>query len=251
LRSPSLTDGPRAPTAIHGLLGLKYHPLDKTNAIADCLENHFTPHDLSDENHERQVEARVQALLKADDSNPPERIRPCDLQKLLNSLKLKKACGTDGIPNECLRHLPRRPLVHLTHLINHCFQLSHFLAPWKEAKVIALPKPCKDPKFPQNLCSISLLPSTGKVFKVILETVKRHIGQNNLLNASQFGFRACHSTTLQCMRLTDHMTLNFNNNMSTAAVFLDIEKAFDTTWHPGLLYKLSKLQFLTRLRAMF
>jgi hypothetical protein len=31
--------------------------------------------------------------------------------------------------------------------------------------------------------------------------------------------------------------------MSTAAVFLDIEKAFDTTWHTGLLYKLSKLHF--------
>jgi hypothetical protein len=30
---------------------------------------------------------------------------------------------------------------------------------------------------------------------------------------------------------------------STAAVFLDIEKAFDTTWHSGLLYKLSKLEF--------
>jgi hypothetical protein len=31
--------------------------------------------------------------------------------------------------------------------------------------------------------------------------------------------------------------------MSTAAVFLDIEKAFDTTWHLGLLYKLSKMHF--------
>jgi retron-type reverse transcriptase len=35
--------------------------------------------------------------------------------------------------------------------------------------------------------------------------------------------------------------------MSTAAVFLDIEKAFDTTWHPGLLYKLSKLEFSARI----
>jgi hypothetical protein len=45
------------------------------------------------------VKARVQALLKAADSDPPIRIRPYDLQKLLNSLKLKKACGIDGIPN--------------------------------------------------------------------------------------------------------------------------------------------------------
>jgi hypothetical protein len=103
-----------------------------------------------------------------------ERIRPCDLQKLLNSLKLKKACGIDGIPNECLRHLSRRPLVHLTHLINHCIWLSHFPTSWKEAKVVALPKPGKDPKFPQNLRPISLFSSTGKVFeKVMLEIVKR------------------------------------------------------------------------------
>jgi hypothetical protein len=57
-----------------------------------------------------------------------------------------------------------------------------------------------------------------------LEIVKRHIGEKNLLNASQFGFRARHSTTLQCLRLADYVILIFNNNMSTAAVFLDIEK---------------------------
>jgi hypothetical protein len=43
------------------------------------------------------------------------------------------------------------------------------------------------------------------------------------------------------------MTLTFNNKMSTAAVFLDIKKAFDTTWHSGLLYKLSRFEFSTRL----
>jgi hypothetical protein len=63
-------EGPRAPTVIHGLLGLKYHPVDKANAIADYLENHFTSH--------------VQALLQAADNNPPAKMRPCDLQKLLN-----------------------------------------------------------------------------------------------------------------------------------------------------------------------
>jgi hypothetical protein len=46
------------------------------------------------------------------------------------------------------------------------------------------------------------------------------------------------------------MRLHFKNNMSTTAVFLDIEKAFDTTWRPGLLYKLSKLQFSTSLISL-
>ncbi|PNF41415.1 hypothetical protein B7P43_G14387 [Cryptotermes secundus] len=248
-------DGPRAPTAIHGSSGLKFHPSEKANEIADCLETQFTPHDLCDENHEQRVEARVQALLEAVDENPPLRIRPCDVQKLIKSLKLKKACGIDGIPNECLRHLPRRPLVHLTHLFNHCFRLSHFPNTWKEAKIITLPKPGKDPKFPQNLRPISLLSTTGKLFeKAILKFLHKHIEERDLLNASQFGFRARHSTTLQCMRLADHVTLNFNNKMSTAAVFLDIEKAFDTTWHSGLLFKLSKLEFpnsLTKLIGSF
>jgi hypothetical protein len=68
-----------------------------------------------------------------------------------------------------------------------------------------------------------------------------------LLNASQFCFRADHSTALQCMRLADHVTRNVNNNMSTAAVFLDIEKALDTSWHSGLLYKLSEFECSTSL----
>jgi hypothetical protein len=111
-------------------------------------------------------------------------------------------------------------------------------------KIITLPKPVKDPKFPQNLRPISFLFTTGKLFeKVILKILQKHIYERGLLNASQFGFLARHSTTLQCMRLTDHVTLNFNNKISTAAVFLAIGKAFYTTWHSGLLNKLSKLEF--------
>jgi hypothetical protein len=119
------------------------------------------------------------------------------------------------------------------------------LGSWKEAKVVALPKPGKDPKFPQNLRPISLLPSTGKVFeKVLLEIATRHIGESNLLNASQFGFRARHSTTLQCMRLADHVTLNFNNTLRYSWIS---KKTLTQKWHPGLFYKFSKLQFSNRL----
>jgi hypothetical protein len=92
------------------------------------------------------------------------------------------------------------------------------------------------------------LSTTGKLFeKVILKRVQKHSEERDLLNASQFGFRARHSTTLQCMRQTGHVTLNFNNKMFTAPLFLDIEKTLDTTWHSGFLYKLFKLEFLISL----
>jgi hypothetical protein len=122
---------------------------------------------------------------------PPIKFRPYDV------LKPGKACGIDGIPNECLGHLPRS-LVHVTHLFNQCLRLCHFPASWKEAKIIALPKPGKNPKFPENLCPINLLSTTCKLFKkLILKTIYRHIAERNLLNASEFGFHVCHSMTLQ------------------------------------------------------
>jgi hypothetical protein len=214
--------GPKAKTTIHGLLGITYCLNKKSNVIAE-----FTSHDLCDKNHERQTETRVQAVLVSVDKTPLGRVRPCDIHKLANSLKLRRACGLDGIPNECLRRLPKRLLLHLTHLFNHCLRLSHFPKPGREAKVTTLPKPGMDPKFPQNLWLISLLFTAGKLFeKVILKIFQRHDEERGLLNASQFGFHAHHSTTLHYMRFTDHVTLNFSNNI--AAVFLDIEKAFDT-----------------------
>jgi hypothetical protein len=63
-------DGPRAPTAIHGVPDLKFYPFEKVKALADGLEIQFTPHDLSDGNYGRRVEARVQALLETLDTNP-------------------------------------------------------------------------------------------------------------------------------------------------------------------------------------
>jgi hypothetical protein len=63
-------DGPRAPTAIHGVPGFKFYPFEKGKAIADGLEIQFTPHDLCDGNHGWRVVARVQTLLETLDTSP-------------------------------------------------------------------------------------------------------------------------------------------------------------------------------------
>jgi hypothetical protein len=77
-------DGPKEPAAIHGPLGITYHPNEKANMIADCLENQFTSHDLCDENHEREVGTTVQTLLASEDGTLLGKVRPCDIHKLAN-----------------------------------------------------------------------------------------------------------------------------------------------------------------------
>jgi hypothetical protein len=129
--------GPKAPTTIHGPLEIKYHPKDKANASADCLEKQSTSHDLCDADYERQVEARVQALLPSEDT-PLRKLRPCDIQKLVNYLKLR------NIVNLMVFQTNASGTFHgdywyMTHLFNHCPRLSHFSKPWKEAKIITLP----------------------------------------------------------------------------------------------------------------
>jgi hypothetical protein len=68
------------------------------------------------------VEARA-GLLEAIENETPEKVRPWDLMKLIDFLKQRKAYEIEDIPNECPKHLPRRPLVPLAKLINHCICL--------------------------------------------------------------------------------------------------------------------------------
>jgi hypothetical protein len=47
------------------------------------------------------------------------------------------------------------------------------------------------------------------------------------------------------MELTGHVTLKFNTKLTTAAVVVNIEVAFDMAWHFGLPRKLPKLELST------
>jgi hypothetical protein len=90
---------PKASNAIHGPLYLTFHPPDKANATADCSENQFTSNGL---------------VMETTNGKCRPHFKLCSqLQLQYRSLKFRKACGTDGIPNECLRYLPRKPLVPL------------------------------------------------------------------------------------------------------------------------------------------
>jgi hypothetical protein len=117
---------------------------------------------------------------------------------------VKKAPGPDNIPNKALKLLPDKVVVALTTIINASLRLCHFPSRWKKANVIFIPKPGKDPKFPQNHRPISLLSSIGKVLeKVILTRLVRATNENRVLPDEQFGFRPQHSTSDQLIHVIE------------------------------------------------
>lgn len=74
---------------------------------------------------------------------------------------------------------------------------------------------------------------------------KKHENDNQNLIDEQFRFRKQCSTVHQLSRITNFISNNFNIKTSTAMALLDIEKAFDTVWHRGLILKLYKLNLPT------
>ena len=50
------------------------------------------------------------------------------------------------------------------------------------------------------------------------------------------------STIQQLLRLTECVSSGLHRKWSTVPVFLDISKAYDSTWHTGLLYKLIQMR---------
>lgn len=168
-------------------------------------------------------------------------VRPAEIRETLSCLKTRKSAGDDGIHNLLLKNLSQKAVVYLTKILNGCLYLGYFPSSWKTAKVIALKKPGKDGTLPINYRPISLLPSLAKLFEKLIYTRLQSVSKSRLIN-EQFGFRPSHSTTQQLARVSEHISHHLNLNESTGMFLLDIEKAFDTVWHAGLLHKLVKLE---------
>jgi endonuclease/exonuclease/phosphatase family metal-dependent hydrolase len=169
---------------------------------------------------------------------------PREIKSVIKKLGRRKTPGLDKINNVVLKNLPRKVLVFITYLFNACLMNQYFPKKWKHATVVAIPKPGKDLSDPKNYRPISLLCALSKVFeRIILSRISNHIVGQNVLPDFQFGFRPQHSTCHQVLRITKHIKEGFRAKLSTGMFLLDIEKAFDTVWHDGLLYKMCLKNF--------
>ena len=74
--------------------------------------------------------------------------------------------------------------------------------------------------------------------KVVYNRIYKYLTNHNLLYNNKFGFRRNHSTYMALIQLVNNIISAMDNRESTAGVFLDLSKAFDTIDHHILLNKL-------------
>jgi hypothetical protein len=144
-----------------------------------------------------------------------------------------------------LLHLSRKALTNLALLFNHILLFGHFPTAWKSAKVIPIPKPGKPPSDPCSHRPISLLSTLSKLLELFIspQTEPFYPSEPHSAPRTVWLPEEKHSSAHQLARITDFITRGFNLNKHTGMVLLDIEKAYDTVWLTGFLYKLTLLLF--------
>jgi Reverse transcriptase (RNA-dependent DNA polymerase)/Endonuclease-reverse transcriptase len=200
------------------------------------------PSQLQEECRRRVDETNVRAA----ESRNEELDKPFKLKSLQAAIgrfkSASSAPGPDRVPISFLKHSTKCMLEVLLSVFNYSWANGVVPSQWRQANVCAIFKPGKvDRSDPDNYRPISLTSVLCKLFeRMILKRLWFAVGDK--LHARQFGFRGKHSTLDALLRLQRNIFQALKKRkMHLNVLFLDISKAFDRTWHAGLLSKLANI----------
>ena len=161
-----------------------------------------------------------------------------DITYCIKKMK-KKAPGESKIGYQIIKQLPNNIIEYIANIFNASLASGYFPKKFKSAILILLPKEGKDTTLPQNYRPIALLDNIGKIFeKIINSRLRHHLEENNLYNTQQYGFRQGKSTTHVTNMIHECVKHNSAQGFKTAILSKDVQKAFDTVWHSGLIWKI-------------
>ena len=163
-----------------------------------------------------------------------------EIESRIHQLPNKTSQGHDGISNVLLKKLCKCISFPLCLIFNESIAEGKFLTQMKIAEVIPL---YKGRELDQviNYRPISLLITISKVLEKIIYThVYKFLQDNKILYNSQYGFHFKHSCKQAILELIGNVIQAKDKGMHTAALFLDLSKAFDTLNHKVLFKKLER-----------
>ncbi len=172
------------------------------------------------------------------DDKIDEPFNMAELKRAINKAK-PTSPGKDQICYVMLKHLGKGALLKLLHLYNRVWEEGRLPNAWKEAVVIPIRKPGKDPSKPTSYRPIALTSNVCKIMeRMITERLSYTLEKSRKLANYQSGFRKGRSTMDSVIRLENEIRKAQANKESVITVFFDIEKAYDMMWKEGLLIKL-------------
>ena len=140
-----------------------------------------------------------------------------------------------------LKHLGENALKILCKLFNLCLSKGKWV--WKSSEVIFLKKAGKDNYHqPGSYRPISITSYIGKLKERILANrIENFLAAKNLQDPFQEGFSKGKNSIRYLNRLNLTIHADKINNLTILCLFIDFEKAFDSVWIKGLIYKLAKI----------
>ena len=215
------------------------HPTDKANALADHYELLFNK-------SSHQVDSQTLLLpvsLALLDDSLCDYNSPITMAELSCAIQMSRATapGHDLIHNTMFQNMPDDYREWALSICNQSFDSSSLLPSWKLAHLNPIVKPLKDASFCNNFRPLSLLQCFSKLMgRIINRRLNYHLESGSYFSRTQAGFRKRLCTFDQIARLEQVIRHSLATRSYCIAIFFDLSGAYDSIYHLGLLYKLSR-----------
>ncbi|KAH7985402.1 hypothetical protein HPB49_026442 [Dermacentor silvarum] len=196
-----------------------------------------------DSSYNTPFHARLRALACSDYPPVPDdhAFTLPEIEHALFQGNLRSAPGLDGLTGMFVGNLFRIHPSFFLLLFNAALRLGHFPTPWKEGRIIFIPKPGRPPHLPSAYRPIVMNSLFGKVLERLLNSrLYFFLNSNHLLHDSQFGFTHARSASLALYVLKQRLLSLKASKTPAVLISLDFQGAFDTVWHAAVLFFLRR-----------
>lgn len=184
------------------------------------------------------------------DSNSPEEKNRHVLNESFSIGELNRAIekkrnsspGKDGIPYIVYQNLPLVARKYILFFLNLMWESKQIPPQLKHSVMVPILKQNADSSDVSSYRPIALSSCLIKIMETMIKSrLDWFLEKHELLPPFMNGFRRGRSVIDSIVNLENDVQKHINNKEHTLAVFLDINKAYDTIWIDGLIHKLKNI----------